>query len=157
MHTVAKQLLILTLSLIASHAHAQNDAQTLQAQAHAEVVGVCKILNAKDINFGTLNPQEAIDTFAEGGLSFACTKGMSYHLTIDQGQNHDPISNTRRLKLDAGQDFLVYTLNTTGLSGEGNGFNQALDIQMRATILGAHYKDLPAGAYQDTLRIVIEP
>lgn len=133
------------------------DAQTITMRADVDVVGVCKILNSRDINFGTLNPQEAADTFAEGGLTFACTRGMDYRLVIDKGQNFDQQSQTRRLISDAGKYYLPYMLKTDGLQGQGSGFQHPLEIQLHANIMAADYKDIPAGSYQDSLRIVFEP
>lgn len=53
--------------------------------------------------------------------------------------------------------YLPYAIEKDRLSGSGSGFSVPLGFSIRASVRGEDYRDLPVAAYQDTLRIMLEP
>jgi len=122
----------------------------------ASVIANCKILQIQDINFGALDPGQASNASEEGHISFACTRGVDYRMTIDQGENFDSERSSCRMKANAA-DYLPYPIDNEVVSGSGTGFSSPLNFSIQARVSGADYRDLPVAAYQDTLSITLEP
>lgn len=129
--------------------------ETTELRVTASVIANCKILQIQDINFGGLDPGQASNASAEGHISFACTRGVDYRMTVDQGENFDSERSSRRMKGKA--DYLPYRINNEVVSGSGTGFSAPLNFSIKASVSGADYRDLPVAAYLDTLRITLEP
>ncbi len=129
--------------------------ETTELRVTASVIANCKILQIQDINFGALDPGQASNASAEGHISFACTRGVDYRMTVDQGENFDSERSRRRMKGKA--DYLPYRIDNEVVSGSGTGFSAPLNFSIEASVSGADYRDLPVAAYQDTLRITLEP
>jgi len=130
--------------------------ETTELRVTASVIANCKILQIQDINFGALDPGQASNASAEGHISFACTRGVDYRMTVDQGENFDPERSSRRMKGNTA-DYLPYRIDNEVVSGSGTGFSAPLNFSIQASVSGADYRDLPVAAYQDTLRITLEP
>ncbi len=122
------------------------------------VLAICQIKSTSDIQFGSLDPNQAIDTFAQGDLTFACTRGMNYNVRLNQGLNFDGVRQTRQMRSDGRTpDYLPYQLSAQQTSGVGNGFQNPSRLILNAHINGIDYRDIPAGAYIDIIRVTFEP
>lgn len=133
-----------------------NAGETTELRVTANVIANCKMLQVQDINFGSLDPGQAVGTSAEGYISFACTKGVDYRITIDRGEHYDADRGIRRMQ-GSSSAFLPYSIDNDQVSGSGSGFSVPLGFSIRASVRGEDYRDLPVAAYQDTLRITLEP
>ena len=130
--------------------------ETTELRVTANVIANCKVLQVQDINFGSLDPGQAVGSTAEGLVSFACTRGVDYRMTVDRGENYDAERGSRRMSGTAGS-YLPYYIENDRQSGSGSGFSTPLSFRVQATVRGEDYRDLPVAAYQDTLRITLEP
>jgi spore coat protein U-like protein len=140
--------------LFAAHGAAAGDA--VDVRVTASVLAICKIQSVKDIQFGTLDPSQAVNASAEGAVAFMCTKGVDYRLIVDKGQNYDTAAARRRMKSTDGS-FLPYALAAESFSGTGAGFRTPINVPLSASIRGSDYIDLPAVAFTDVVRLVLEP
>jgi len=139
------------------HALAQNVVQD-NLSIGVGVLATCQINSTNDIQFGSLDPNQAIDSFAQGELIFACTRGMSYNVLLSQGLNFDSARQTRQMRSDGSSPaYLPYILSTQQTSGIGNGFQNPSRLIINAHIRGIDYRDIPEGAYMDTIRVTFEP
>ena len=130
--------------------------EAVDVRVTATVIGNCKILSTQDISFGTLDPGQAVDTKSEGMLSFACTRGIDYKFTVDNGSHYDDEASRRRMK-GISSDYLPYSLDNTSISGLGQGFSNPISFNLQASVKGSDYRDLPASSYNDTIRVLLEP
>jgi len=146
--------ILLALLLACTNGAFAGDA--VDVRVSASVLAVCKIQSVRDIQFGTLDPSQATNTFAEGAVAFMCTRGVDYRLVVDKGQNYDAGAALRRMKSGDGS-FLPYQLGAESFSGTGTGFRSAINIPLSASIRGSDYIDLPAVAFSDVIRLVLEP
>lgn len=133
-----------------------NAGDAIDVRVSASVLGVCKIHSVRDIQFGSLDPSQATNTFSEGAIAFMCTRGVDYRLVVGNGENYDSSSSRRRMKAADGS-YLPYSLNTESFSGTGTGFRAPINLPLVASIQGNDYADLPALAYSDVIRLVLEP
>lgn len=131
-------------------------ADSAEIRVTATVINTCKITATRDITFGSLDPSLATDLSAEGMVSFKCTKNADYTVTADNGANWDASAGKRRMK-GAGVNFLSYAIAQSSFTGKGEGFSTPISLAIRASVTGADYRDLPADAYADTLRVTINP
>jgi spore coat protein U-like protein len=115
----------------------------------------CKIIDTQDINFGSLDPANAVDVDADGAVILKCTKDVDYTLSADMGQNES--GGARRMKAGATDDFLGYALAQDSFAGIGAGFSNPISVALAATVAGNDYRDLPADNYADTLRFTVLP
>jgi spore coat protein U-like protein len=130
------------------------DAATVRVTAN--VLGVCKVVSVEDIGFGDLDPSRPVDAQARGVVRFMCTRGVDYRLAVDQGRHYDAALGQRRMR-GADGALLPYALAQDGFSGIGTGFRTPIELPLAATIRGDDYRDLPASAYEDVIRVVLEP
>lgn len=138
---------------LATPAHA-GDAATVRVTAN--VLGVCKVVSVENIAFGDLDPSRPIDAQARGMVRFMCTRGVDYRLAVDQGRHYDAANGQRRMRGGDGA-LLPYALPQDGFSGIGTGFRTPIELPLTATIRADDYRDLPASAYEDVIRVVLEP
>lgn len=150
--------LLLMLALIGSsyisYSYAQSLA-TISLNVRSQVLGICKIQSVQHIDFGMLDPAQAINTIALGALRIACTRGLNFRIHIDSGQNFDYGLQTRRMK-NSSNYALPYILTFNDQRNIGQGFNSPLNVDIKAYISGNDYRDLPTGTYIDVVRVVIE-
>ena len=151
-----KQIARALLALALIHAQTATSGDAMDVRVTASVLGVCKIQSVRDIQFGALDPSQGVNTSAEGAVSFMCTKGVDYRLIVDKGQNYDAGAARRRMKAADGS-FLPYALGADSFSGTGTGFRAPINVPISASIRGSDYVDLPAVAFSDVIRIVLEP
>jgi len=149
-------LRILVTAFVAVIVPAAMAAETAEIRVTATVINTCKITETQDISFGSLDPAAAADAAAEGFVSFKCTKNADYTLSADNGANWDAKAGKRRMK-GADTNFLPYSLAQATFTGKGAGFSTPIRVALRASLSGADYRDLPADAYADTLRVTINP
>ena len=153
-----RHLLFFTLlGFIANQAHGQNLIRS-DIRIGVGVLATCQINSVNDIGFGTLDPNSAVDSFAQGELVFACTRGMSYKVSMSNGLHFDNNLQTRQMASDAhSPEYLPYALSINRQTGIGNGFQNPTRLILNANIRGANYRDISAGGYSDTIRITFEP
>jgi spore coat protein U-like protein len=79
-----------------------------------------------------------------------CSK-VAMTMTADNGLN---FSGSRRMK--NGSAFIPYslTLPASGTGPTGNGY---VAFTLTGTVLGADYKDAPAGTYTDSVQLTVSP
>lgn len=130
-------------------------ADNADVQVTAAVLNNCKIIDTQDINFGSLDPANAIDVDGDGAVVLKCTKGVDYALSADMGRNED--AGQRRMKAGASDEFLTYTLAQDAFAGTGQGFSTPITVALAASVAGNDYRDLPADSYADTLRFTVTP
>jgi len=130
--------------------------ETVDVRVTASVLAVCKVLAATDLQFGALDPSQAVSSSASGQVSFACTRGVDYRLTADRGQHYDAAGARRRMK-GRGDAYLAYALEADSFTGVGQGFRNPVSITLRARVSGEDYRDLPADSYADVLRLTLDP
>jgi spore coat protein U-like protein len=150
------RLRILAATVLAGIVPIATAADSAEIRVTATVINTCKITATQDISFGSLDPSLATDLSAEGLVSFKCTKNADYTVTADNGANWDAGAGKRRMK-GAGLNFLPYALAQASFTGKGEGFSTPISIAIRASVTGTDYRDLPADAYADTLRVTITP
>jgi spore coat protein U-like protein len=131
-------------------------AETKNVNIATQVQGRCLIRGVDDIRFGALDPSQAANVIASGSIVLACTRGVDFRVTIDQGLHADSRAATRRRLRSAGSYFLPYALKTESLAGVGQGVRSPTRIVLEAVIAGADFRDLPADTYSDTLRVTVE-
>lgn len=151
-----RQILLVLIMALPLYGMPVSAGETTELRVTASVNSNCKILQIQDINFGALDPGQASNASEEGHISFACTRGVDYRMTIDQGANFDSERSSRRMKANAA-DYLPYRIDNEVVSGSGTGFSLPLNFSIQASVSGADYRDLPVAAYHDTLRITLEP
>jgi spore coat protein U-like protein len=141
---------------LAPLALAAGTSESAEIRVTATVINTCKITATEDISFGQLDPAAAVDVTAEGAVSFKCTRNADYTVTADNGANWDGSAGKRQMK-GAGKEAMPYTLAQSSFTGKGAGFSTPIRLALRASLSGSAYRDLPADAYTDTLRISINP
>jgi spore coat protein U-like protein len=115
----------------------------------------CKLESYGDIALGSLDPAHPVNTFAASEIRVACTRGAVYRLRIDDGRNFSGERQTRQMTTTQG-DKLPYALTVEDNVGRGNGWFQPAVIRLAASVKGSDYIDLPAGQYQDVIRVSVE-
>jgi len=119
------------------------------------VVVRCKLESNGDIALGSLDPAHPVNTFAASEVRVACTRGAVYRLSVDNGRNFNGERQTRQMTTAQG-DKLPYALSVEDNAGRGNGWFQPAVIRLSASVKGDDYVDLPAGQYQDVIRVTVE-
>jgi spore coat protein U-like protein len=147
--------LVIAAMMIAGVTNSAFAADSADVQVTAEVLRNCKIIETQDINFGSLDPANAVDVDAKGAVTLKCTKDVDYALSADMGQNED--GGARRMKAGATDSFLGYKLAQDSFAGVGAGFSSPINVGLAATVSGTDYRDLPADSYADTLRFTVMP
>ncbi len=147
---------VLVVSVLLAHsAHVAAQEQVATFEVSASVSIRCKVQTLGDIAFGALDPAQAINTFATTEASVACTRGATYRLLVDEGRNFDARRKLRQMVSYSGET-LPYTLEIVDAKGLANGWFRPSLIRFNASVRGTDYIDLPAGQYQDVIRISIE-
>src|SRR3954470_21273077 len=129
------------------------DPRTIQVTAN--VRGSCRFESTPNINFGDLDPALATDKEQVVDVSFKCSKGATYLLTIGDGLNFS--GGTNRMSAAAGTDFISYEITPKSLNGTGKGFGVSDTIQVTGTVRGPNYENVSQGAYADTVTLSIQP
>jgi spore coat protein U-like protein len=129
------------------------DTRTIQVTA--SVKGSCRFESTPNINFGDLDPALATDKTQAVDVSFKCTRGVTYTLTVGNGLNSQGGKN--RMKAASGADFIPYDVTPRSLGGIGKGFGATDTINIRGTVSGPDYQNVSAGAYADTVTLSIQP
>lgn len=132
-------------------------ADVASVRVSASVLGVCKVQQVNEIQFGALDPSQPVDSVATGSVSFMCTRGVEYRLVADHGENFDVAGGVRRMKSNGSGEYLPYALAREEFNGIGEGFRAAVTVALEARVNGSDYRDLPADAYSDVIRLVLEP
>ena len=152
-----KKLVSITL-LAASLASAGNalagDTATLAISA--TVTGSCKFTTGSfTMSFGALDPAAAANQNQSTDLTFKCTKNTAAaSFTIDSQAS--PAS----VNIGNGTDTIPVALTWTVPATEGTGFgagSSAISMTVNGAILGTNYANVSAGAYTNTVNVVIAP
>src|SRR4051812_16278397 len=91
---------------------------TRNIQVTASVKGSCRFDATPNINFGDLDPSAAVDKSQAVSVSFKCTKGAAYTLTVGNGLNFASSSN-RMKHATVATDFIPYTITPKTQAGTG--------------------------------------
>ncbi len=135
-------------------------ADTANLNVNANILGTCVIQSVQSVNFGDLQQgTTAPDKTAPGSITYWCTKGASYTLTLGLGNN--PSGTNRRMQGQAttnSTEFLPYDL-LSDASGGGIGKGPAAPEtrNVTGTVRGADYNVLSVGGFQDTVVVTITP
>ena len=129
------------------------DTRTIQVTAN--VRGSCRFDSTPNLDFGDLDPGLATDKEQSVDVTFKCTKGVSYQLTVGDGLNFS--GGTNRMSSALGTDFIAYEITPKSLTGAGKGFGVTDTIQVKGTVRGPSYENVSAGAYADTITLSIQP
>jgi spore coat protein U-like protein len=138
---------------IAEPAAQTGDTRTMQVTAN--VRGSCRFEATPNIDFGELDPALATDKEQSVDVTFKCTKGVSYQLTVGDGLNFS--GGTNRMAGSVSTDFIAYEVTPKTLTGAGKGFGVTDTIQVRGTVRGPSYENVSAGSYADTVTLSIQP
>lgn len=149
-------MLLAALAMLITTARGAAASDSADVRVTASVLSVCKIQSVRDVQFGTLDPSQAVNSSADGSVTLMCTRGGDYRLLIDKGQSYDSGSAMRRMK-SADGSYLPYALVRDSFSGTGTGFRTPITLPLSAKIRGSDYIDLPAVAFSDVIRLVLEP
>lgn len=136
------------------HAAAQVG-DTRQIQVTASVLGSCRFESALNLDFGNLDPANAVDKKQTANVAFKCTKGVAYTFTVGNGLH--ALSGTNRMKGASGSDYIPYTIDPKSLLGAGKGFGTSEAITLTGAVKGTDYHNVAVGAYSDTVILTIEP
>jgi len=156
-HTARTRALSLTLAAASAMLGSVCKAQERVAgiDVSAAVAIRCKVETRGEIAFGALDPAQAVNTFAVTEARVACTRGAVYRLIVDNGRNFDGKLQRRRMTSGANA-VLPYTLDVLGAEGIATGWFRPAVVRLAASVSGIDYIDLPAGQYQDVIRVLIE-
>lgn len=127
---------------------------TATVNVSATVVGTCKFNSGGSVVF-------SLDPSSGGAVSgtvtqpaFWCTKNTSYTITDDDGLYES--GTTHRMQHTTLTEYIPYSFNYTA-TGSGLGKNNAISMNITATVLEADYIDASAGSYSDTVTLTINP
>lgn len=131
------------------------DSNTLTVQA--SVTGTCKFVAPKTstLDFGALDPANAIAVNGTATPQFWCTKGVTTDAIVASlGSN--PVAGVRQLKDTAGTDLIPYTL-ALATSGTNLGPGTPRTLTVTGTIAAGSYTAVAASSYSDTVTLTLTP
>jgi spore coat protein U domain-containing protein, fimbrial subunit CupE1/2/3/6 len=131
------------------------DTNTLTVQA--SVVGTCMFQAPKTstLDFGPLDPSNAVLVNGSAATQFWCTKGVNTDvITANLGAN--PSGPTRRMA-GPGGDFIPYSLALAPVAGANAGPGSPRTLNITGSVLAADYTGVSAGNYADTVTLTINP
>ena len=120
----------------------------------------CTLTTPTTMDFGFLTSVTA-GTSVTRTSQVTCTPGAGYTVSVNNGQNYDAGTTSRRLKATSGTDFVSYGIfaanGTTawpaaGQAGTGNGAAQ--DVVMIGKL--NQTSEVAAGEYRDLLTITLD-
>ena len=140
-------------ALFVEPTRAQGDTRNIQVTAN--VKGGCRFESTPNINFGDLDPAAATDRTQAVTVSFRCTKGVNYTLTVGNGLNYEGGKN--RMKRTLGLEYIPYDITPRSQTVNGKGFSTTDTIKLEGSVLAADYQNVTYGAYADTVTLSIQP
>lgn len=144
--------------LVARTAGAASSTITVSAVVLSK--SVCKFSsNAAALDFGMLDPGNAVDVTTSTSLEFRCmgsSPTATYVVTDDDGM-HDTGPNANRMRhLSVAGQYLPYSMTVSPDSGTvPKGEYRTLTIS--GTVRGPDYRNAVSGSYSDTVVITINP
>jgi spore coat protein U-like protein len=149
----AFSLILIALALPAAADQANVDVR-------ANIKGTCKIESIASIDFGDLEQgTTASDRTAPGTVRYWCSKGLTYNITVGDGNNSD--GTTRRMKGQAStnaSEFLPYqVVADSAITGTGRGPQTPENFQMTGTVRGPDYNVVSVGGFLDTIIVTVSP
>lgn len=143
----AKLTTVLALILFGTLVTSSAMAATANLQVTALVQSACQI-TAGTLDFGTLDPLNAVDVSVTNGTAatVTCNTNEAYTITDDGGLHGGNLSD--------GTNQIAYTLTYTG-TGTGNG--SAQDVSITGDIVAGAYANKPSGTYTDTVQLTVTP
>ena len=135
-------------------------ADTANLNVTANIKGTCQIQSVRSVDFGDLTQgTTAADKTAPGSLVYWCTKGVSYSVSLGNGNNYS--ANLRRMKGQASTnqtEYLPYQLTSSSpTSGIGKGPQAPETHNVSGTVKGADYNTLSVGGFLDTVVVTVNP
>jgi spore coat protein U-like protein len=117
-------------------------------------------VTAAALDFGAYHGKQRDVT---GGITVACTKGIPYHIGLDNGLHYS--APYRRLKHRTGADYLTYELYRDAARTARWGSDEASDVQMSGDGTVQHFNVYgrvpggqtgPAGSYSNTTAVIVD-
>jgi spore coat protein U-like protein len=136
-------------------------ADQTNVDVRASIAGTCKVVSVTAIDFGNLEQgATAPDRTSPGTLSYWCSKGLTYNVSLGNGNNYD--GTTRRMKGQASTnaaDYLPYQVMADSLLAGRTGRGPATPetVTMTGTVKGADYNNVSVGAFLDTIVVTVSP
>lgn len=128
---------------------------TLTVQA--SVSGTCTFSTATSlINFGALDPANAVSHQVVITPTFWCTKGVVGDV-IGANMGLNPIGGVRQLKDTAGTDLIPYSLTLAPDAGSNLGSGSPRTLTITGDIAAGSYTTVTASTYSDTVALTINP
>ena len=144
----------LFLLAVAAGAAAQSgDTRTMQVSAY--VKGSCRFESTPNINFGDLDPAAASDKTQRVAVTFKCTKGVTYLLSVGNGLHAQGTRN--RMKSTIGNEYIPYDITPRTQRGVGKGFSTTDTVDVEGAVKGTDYVNVRVGAYHDTVILSVQP
>jgi spore coat protein U-like protein len=151
-----RRLLAFGVALLATGA----EADTANLNVTANILGTCVIQSVQSVNFGDLQQgTTAPDKTAPGSITYWCTRGASYTVTLGLGNNAQGTIRRMQGQATSNQsEFLAYDLaSDSTASGVGKGPQAPETHNVTGTVRGADYNTLSVGGFQDTVVVTITP
>lgn len=134
-------------------------ADSMNMDVTAKVTGTCKMAAAPALDFGTLDPANAVDVSGKTTtIKYLCTKGKApASLTIDT--DGDGSYDGAMVDQGSSGDTIAFNLvwGTTLPAGQGMGTGKDVSVTVTGSLLANDYKNVTAGDYKVTLPVVITP
>lgn len=134
---------------------AAQSGDTRNMQVTATVKGSCRFESTPNINFGDLDPAAPSDKTQRVTVTFKCTKGVRYLLTVGNGLHGAGTRN--RMKSRIGNDYIPYDVTPRTLRGTGRGFSTTDTVDIEGEVKGNDYINVVVGAYSDTVVLSVQP
>lgn len=161
MKRILSFLIVLAVLVFASSALAA----TATINVSANVVGTCKVttVGAVTLAFGDLtydangNSAGASLPTGSAAVTFWCTKKAQFEVTDDGGQHNSGGQFQLASDTVVPTEFIPYSFSYTPTSGQGQGPQTELQIDLGASIAAGTYDDVSVDSYSDTVVLSIEP
>jgi spore coat protein U domain-containing protein, fimbrial subunit CupE1/2/3/6 len=154
-------LAILALFVLLSDAPVLAASTQGNLSVSASVTGACSV-GVSTMTFGAYDPFGTTPLDVQGSVKYTCTKGtVITSITLDNGQN---FSSSNRRMSDGGTNYLTYELYYDSYGGtvwNATTFPTGITVPNKSeqtrTVYGRVLagQDLPAGNYNDTVRVTI--
>ncbi|AZN36366.1 spore coat protein U domain-containing protein [Iodobacter ciconiae] len=124
-----------------------------------KVLPVCTFVSPADVTMTIpdMTPGVVADKQATVGVSFWCSKGTSYTVSMNDGLNG--ADGKKNIKLAGGDatDLIAYDLQADKNNGVGEGGLVENKVTLTAVVAGDAYQNAKAGDYADTIVLTVAP
>ncbi|AMC34460.1 spore coat protein U domain-containing protein [Janthinobacterium sp. B9-8] len=124
-----------------------------------KVLPVCTFVSPSDVTMTIpdMTPGIVENKQTTADISFWCSKGTSYTVSMNDGLNG--ADGKKNIKLASGDvgDLIEYDLTVDKTSGVGEGGLKENKVMLTATVAGDAYQNAKAGDYADTVVLTVAP